>query len=348
MGALDDMVAALQQQPSPVTSALAPVQDVPAAQRIYHRGDDPVADTNAALQGLHSQVHDTGSNMDWAMAIMGGPRLRAPLRYPVPTGEPMTQGIESAANNYIDKLRGNTNLTKLNWDQQRYLTNEGLTDSADTAANKTAIGPNILSRFISGIDPKDPEVLRDIRAKDLGYTMNTYHGKTGPEWDTTKIRADPYLYSTTDPRLASMYAHANPTPGKGPYSEQLEEYHNGGSQVMPLKVNPENYHLYEGAGKDWMHVNEEAIREARNNNASGVIIKNVRDEPQSGLSGYKEHLPARDVVISLDPATVRSRFAQFDPARTKENNIMAGMAGAAMLPPGIASVVKALRGDNTQ
>lgn len=64
-------------------------------------------------------------------------------------------------------------------------------------------------------------------------------------------------------------------------------------------------------------------------------MKNLRDEPMTASGMYKEYLPPQDVIITLDPTTVRSRFAEFNPANLGKNNIMGGLAG--MLPIGIAA-----------
>lgn len=157
-----------------------------------------------------------------------------------------------------------------------------------------------------------PEALRS------GFDQPAYHSTR--EFEGRKLKPEDF-YSTPDPELASLYAG----------SDYVSSSKYGAAQTLPLLLKTRDYHTVDAAGKNWQAVNSDAIREARLRGAPGVRINNVWDEPhtQGNLSEPKT------VFISLDPSTVRSRFAKFDPANMQLNDLLA--SGAAISLP--ASVI---------
>lgn len=178
---------------------------------------------------------------------------------------------------------------------------------------------------------KDWEPFRQARAQQQGFTTDVYHGTTGSApWTGEKIDTS-LFFSTPNPHLAGMYARTNPPGVKPPvYSEKTPAE---GANVLPLKANTKDYHVFDARGGSWVDANRNAIREAQEAKKPGVIIKNVLDEP--GSPGG-EVLPPQDVVITLDPSTLRSRFAKFDPRNVGQNNLVGGLGG-------IAAMTEALR-----
>lgn len=158
------------------------------------------------------------------------------------------------------------------------------------------------------------------RAKQLGYTQPTYHGTGNFEtnvilpnfneiqtWDPQYSKISPKtveFYSTSDSELANLYT----------------SYRSGTKQILPLLVNPSNYLEFDAGGRSWTSVNSRAVRDAVRGDWSGVAIRDVHDTPQG-------HGPTADVFVTLDPSTVRSRFANFDPKKIHLNDLLAGLSG---------------------
>lgn len=112
------------------------------------------------------------------------------------------------------------------------------------------------------------------------------------------------FYSTPNPRLAGDYATQNPRAT--------------GHNITPLRLDTKDYHTVNAMGKTWDAINTDAIREANMLNKKGVVIRNVLDDsdPKNRTRG------PQTVYITLDPSTVRSRFAKFDPAKFGESGLM--------------------------
>jgi hypothetical protein len=131
------------------------------------------------------------------------------------------------------------------------------------------------------------------------------------------------LYSTNSPVLADMYAgYLNKHPGykvpPGTFSD--------GAQVMPLRIDTKDYHVYDAKGGSWQEHNAIAVIEAQQQGKPGVIVKNVKDEPNSTHT-----LPPKHVFITFPEGagTVKSAYAKhFDPASP---NMMHGIGIAGPL-----------------
>lgn len=162
------------------------------------------------------------------------------------------------------------------------------------------------------------------KALAAGFDQPAYHGT---HWfEGQKVRDE--FFSTPDPELASLYA--------GP------EWHGGqNGKILPLLLKTKDYHTFDAAGKTWSQVNSDAIAAARDKGAPGVRINNVWDEPST--KGYLSE--PKTVFISLEPSTVRSRFANFDPAKMHLNDLLASGVATAV-PASIAA--NAMTGNQDQ
>lgn len=190
--------------------------------------------------------------------------------------------------------------------------------------------------WLSALDQE--EATRQANAAAGGYTTDAFHGTRG--FDASV--ADPYanyavprgempinpdFYSTPSGDLAEMYAAMlDKNPAKGYHADYP-------AQIMPLKLNTNDYHVVDGGGKIWSKVNQGAISEARKLNKPGVRIDNIYDEPMTTTV-----LPEPKTIFITLPGgenTVRSKFAKFDPTKFNMNDLLAGLAGAGIVGPGL-------------
>ena len=171
--------------------------------------------------------------------------------------------------------------------------------------------------------PKLAESWRKIQEARNPFTDNTYHGTF--EW-RGEYPDSSRFYSATDPDMAGSYVGISGT-GLKPH-HTINSIQNGTApQILPLKINPRDYHVYDAKGGEWGDHNHKAIADAEKQGKKGVIVKNVIDYMSSN-SGQK---PA-DVYISFDPKnnpTIKSRFAKFDPSKWHLPELLA--SGAAMI-----------------
>lgn len=168
------------------------------------------------------------------------------------------------------------------------------------------------------------ELARQQRAIDLGFTQDAYHGSPREfKGEVVKPSVDQILddptkrfVSAENPELSDLYAK----------DYEKDKYLKGANQ-LPLKLNTEDYLIYDAKGKQWDKVNSKAIAEAKIKDKKGVRIENVLDQP-----GNEKDLGPQTVFISLDPSTVRSKFAQFDPAKKDESGLLLGKATPILTP----------------
>ena len=98
-----------------------------------------------------------------------------------------------------------------------------------------------------------------------------------------------------------------------------------GSSIYPLMARSQDFLPYEAEGANWMRANRPAIDAAEQAGYSGALIKNVKDNAGANLG------TVADVLATSDPSRFRSRFAAFDPMRTKESDILAGVLPLGLL-----------------
>jgi len=200
-----------------------------------------------------------------------------------------------------------------------------------------------------GFSPKalpTDEASRMARAQEMGFDETPlFHGTSN---DITEFvvkknstgEFGPAVYLTTSPGEAAGYAGT----------------HRGGQNVMPvmarlknpMKVgSPDEFWQKFGAGTD----DAGAVAAAKKAGHDGVIIERpVRQWDETSKSIIDTGETSQHYIV-FDPSNVRSRFAQFDPAKAGSADILAGLAGlgvlgagAAALPQDDSDMVSALRG----
>lgn len=125
----------------------------------------------------------------------------------------------------------------------------------------------------------------EMRAKAMGFDLETYHGTDAPNiesLDPKRTKIIEGVFSAFHPKTASMYAESAAEKGRA----GVESAPN----VMPLLLNsPSHFQMPE--------FNKQIIDSLRNSGYAGV------QRPEAG------------VAVTFDPAQIRSRFAAFDPFR---------------------------------
>lgn len=172
---------------------------------------------------------------------------------------------------------------------------------------------------------------------------NTHTGEdTYSVWDASNKRTvSPELKSEAE-ASAWIDKHVGSEFFSSPNHNLAEDYALG-SQVMPLKLNTKDYHVYDAKGGTWQAANAHAIFEAEQLGKKGVTIKNVIDN--NGVDRGPQ-----TVNITLDPSTVRSKFAKFDPAKYGESGLLkagglpiySDQNGNQFIPPSNSSMLSTL------
>jgi hypothetical protein len=101
----------------------------------------------------------------------------------------------------------------------------------------------------------------------------------------------------------------------------LDEKTQSGSNVLPIALSYKNPLVYDFKGSAYReHKYADLLDEAKYNGNDAVIMLNTFD-PGAGKAELV------DVGVVFEPSQIRSKFAAFDPTRTKESSILAGSAG---------------------
>lgn len=203
---------------------------------------------------------------------------------------------------------------------------------------------------------------RLARADAMGFTIDAYHGTveditaftTTPTY-RAGLREDPAIFFAGEPDLASSYATwkdrrntarlmADPVARRRAKWDAMHaanpERYQEGANVMPVRLRLRNPLVVDAKGAVWSKMWGDAMLAAKRGGHDGIIMKNVDDwgdgmmgrEARSGWDKFRGRQRApRTVYAVFDPANVRSRFAEFDPARDGETNILYSH-GAAFAP----------------
>lgn len=133
-------------------------------------------------------------------------------------------------------------------------------------------------------------------------------------------------FSTSDPALASRYAT------KG-YAAPLYGYVQA---VQPLMLDTRNYLHVNGEGRNWTEVHSYALKEANRRGKSGAAVHDVYDEPEGDHPGRDK--PSSTVYLTLGRGmhTVRSRYAQFNPLRFGDVDLLGALPLGMTVPPALA------------
>lgn len=99
----------------------------------------------------------------------------------------------------------------------------------------------------------------------------------------------------------------------------LDEKTQSGSNVLPVALRYKNPLVYDFKGSSYRDTTyAELVDQAIRNGNDAVILKNTYDPGA-------EKAELVDVGVVFEPNQIRSQFAAFDPTRTKESSILAGM-----------------------
>lgn len=156
---------------------------------------------------------------------------------------------------------------------------------------------------------QDDEISRQKRAAEQGFVLPAYHGSTAGDITSFEARRPALgsagVYASTDPAHANVFAHP-PIP-KDPNTP----IPSAGGAIYPLlirgKIAPREYvnSLYDKYGDH------------------DKVEKEVKNQ---GFSGFYEDRQHHGLVV-FDPKNVRSRFAQFNPQRTEDSELLAKKGG---------------------
>ena len=200
------------------------------------------------------------------------------------------------------------------------------------------------------------EASRMARAQEAGFDTNApvYHGGDGgivsmdPDMSGGKDY-DTGAWTTSDPYNANRYA--------GSRTEGVAQNPDDLGAVYPMYADKTGYGVTDFRGQNWGDApagatirgggkpsqpiskiredwqswpySAEAVRAARDTGRTGLQIKNVSDIgtqfPHPSLAGLGDEVA--DTVVAIDPSTLRSRFARFDPEFAHLGNLSAGVAG---------------------
>lgn len=105
----------------------------------------------------------------------------------------------------------------------------------------------------------------------------------------------------------------------------------GGEYVMPVKLRMENPYVVENTGGFSPTKYQEYIADARKGAHDGLILKDAYDSPYGFAAPHKG-----DNYMVFSPSQVRSRFAEFDPAKKDSGDLLASGLGAATIGGGLA------------
>lgn len=186
----------------------------------------------------------------------------------------------------------------------------------DTLGTATPFGAitkvDKLARAIAKL-PMD-EVSRMKRADDMGYTIDAYHGTDGDikRFDPSKADASMRLgkgfYFSQNPSIPNLAAKIRHRRSGGQ-----------GANVMPVKLSLKNPIVFESY--DALPV-------------SGVLDADLLKSMGHDGVIVKKNGSIRDGEITVfEPHQIRSKFAKFDPTKSKSGDILAGVGGTALATP---------------
>ena len=201
------------------------------------------------------------------------------------------------------------------------------------------------------------ESLRMGRAKDMGFTVDAYHGTNQDiktfdplrRGDVTKARSANAFWFADNPDTASGYAdlagskrvddlikESEKAERQGRWddahnlmaqAEKLDSVNMNSQNIVPVKLRGK-FKDYDAEGKWMQDLEESALAEmlevAKQEGFDGLQLRNFIDE-----AGYGVHRPATHTAV-FNPSNIRSKFAKFDPKKSKSGDILAG-AGAGFL-----------------
>jgi hypothetical protein len=184
------------------------------------------------------------------------------------------------------------------------------------------------------------------RAEEQGYSIKGYHFTRGPKAQSIakSKQFDPYLsegeenatFFWDNPQAANDWAHfrggVDPNkPQEKMTSNELDRLSRVAPSMFPVRIHPGKHTVVNWPEATGLHSYDNVkmkklIQNARNEGYDTIRIKNMREgDVEHELENYLE--TPHDQIAVLNPAMIRSEFAQFDPARQHENDIGARKGG---------------------
>jgi hypothetical protein len=161
---------------------------------------------------------------------------------------------------------------------------------------------------------------------------------------------EPAAFLTDKPAVADSYLAGNyvdrsapavQSYGSADLGEGVGRTYARGSNVMPLRVRDlEQFHDWDMGGGSYSpsHM-EAAIQQAREEGAPGVIFRNMRDPGMMTANGpLGSPREPSNILAVLDPAYLRSIWADFDPAKKESRDLLASIGGAGALGASAAAM----------
>ena len=181
----------------------------------------------------------------------------------------------------------------------------------------------------------------DVRDEMLSTIQNTIYNKKLPQIEQEALDAKVkelmptgWYNSYSQPQLTGLKKEIIDIVGKDAAApalnqidkfisiraeRQLAENAQEGGNVMPVALRYENPMVYDFKGQAYREQSyNDLVEEAKRKGHDALILKNTYDTGSG---------PAKlvDVGVVFEPNQVRSTFASFDPTRTKESDILAGL-----------------------
>lgn len=217
-----------------------------------------------------------------------------------------------------------------------------------------------INKLAKAVLPMD-EASRMKRAEEMGYGIDAYHGTNQDikafdplrRGEVTKARSAKNAHWFVDnPDTASGYAdlagskrvddlikESEKAERQGRWddahnlmvqAEKLDSVNMNSQNIVPVKLRGK-FKDYDAEGKWMQDLEESALAEmldaAKQEGFDGLQLRNFIDE-----AGYGVHRPATHTAV-FNPSNIRSKFAKFDPKKSKSGNILAGVGGTAVALP---------------
>jgi hypothetical protein len=204
------------------------------------------------------------------------------------------------------------------------------------------------------VGPEGGLAARMARAKAMGFdTDRTLYHATSRDFDAFRLNmagsgsnagnVEKAVFLTSDPKVAETYLPQTWVNAQSPQAIEalgrtdaaVAQYFQPGSQIMPVHIrNPDDFEVWDmGGGGYTPDFMRQALKEAKQNGAPGVIFQNMAD-PGIGSLGRPK---VSDIYAVFKPSDIRGKFADFDPAKAKSGKLTAGVAGTLAAGAGAAA-----------
>lgn len=176
---------------------------------------------------------------------------------------------------------------------------------------------------------------RAARAKDAGFRGPTFHATSADIAAIDPARMDTGMsygtgegafWTTTQPKTADTYlpgAYVKEGSGGAAMGDGVERYYTEGANVIPTMNRLRNADVWDmgGGGYPTGGVGK-YITDARRSGSDVVLFQRMKDQ---GIMGLGSGSADNTSIAAVNPTTVRSRFARFDPRLAHLRNLSAGL-----------------------